>query len=68
MYILLKERLVKLDAAIPTSEKSNPVVELTLLLDSIGRESMVVERSSLTIDLQGWLELAWECQKDWLTA
>ncbi len=60
MYILLKERLVKLDAAIPTSEKSNPVVELTLLLDSIGRESMVAERSSLTIDLQGWLELAWE--------
>ena len=60
MYILLKERLVKLDAAIPTSEKSNPVVELNLLLDSIGRESMVVERSSLTIDLQGWLELAWE--------
>ena len=60
MFILLKERLVKLDAAIPTSEKSNPVVELTLLLDSIGRESMVAERSSLTIALQGWLELAWE--------
>ncbi|MEE2614293.1 MAG: PD-(D/E)XK nuclease family protein [Verrucomicrobiota bacterium] len=60
MFILLKERLVKLDAAIPTNEKSKPVVELTLLLDSIGRESMVAKRSSFTIDLQGWLELAWE--------
>lgn len=60
MFILLKERLFKLGAAIPTNEKSNPVVELTLILDSICRESTVAKRSSLTIDLQGWLELAWE--------
>ena len=60
MFILLKERLIKLDGAIPKNEKSNPVIELTLLLDSIGCESMIERRSSSTIDLQGWLELAWE--------
>ena len=60
MFKLLKERLVKLDGSIPKNEKSNPVIELTLLLDSIGCESMIERRSSSTIDLQGWLELAWE--------
>ncbi len=60
MLLLFKERLFKLNNALPTNSKRNPVVELTLLLDSLGRESQVEERLSSTIDLQGWLELIWE--------
>ena len=57
---LLKDRFAVLDEAVPAKAKRDAVAELTLLLDSLGRESLVAERPPGTIDLQGWLELAWE--------
>ena len=57
---LLKDRLACIEVMIPPKAKRDVVAELTLLIDSLGRESLVTERPSDTIDLQGWLELAWE--------
>ncbi|RTZ69554.1 MAG: hypothetical protein DSZ35_02325 [Verrucomicrobia bacterium] len=56
----LNERLARLDAAVPARAKRNPVAELALVLEDLGRESVILERPSDTVDLQGWLELAWE--------
>ena len=56
----LNERLAKLDAAVPRGAKRNAPLELSLVLDDLGRETIFPERPADTIDLQGWLELAWE--------
>ena len=56
----LNERLAGLDTAVPTNAKRNSVAELALVLEDLGRESAILERPSDTVDLQGWLELAWE--------
>ena len=56
----LSERLAKLDAALPPKAKRNAVLELSLMLDDLGRETHFPERPADTIDLQGWLELVWE--------
>ena len=56
----LNERLASLDAAVPAGAKRYAAAELALVLDDLGRESVFPERPSDTIDLQGWLELAWE--------
>ena len=56
----LNGRLARLDAAVPTKAGRNAAQELTLVLDDLGREALFPERPADTIDLQGWLELAWE--------
>ena len=56
----LNERLTGLDAAVPSGAKRNAAAELALVLDDLGRESLFPERPADTIDLHGWLELAWE--------
>ncbi|SVD55606.1 uncharacterized protein METZ01_LOCUS408460, partial [marine metagenome] len=56
----LNERLARLDAVVPTKAGRNAAQELTLVLDALGREALFPERPADTIDLQGWLELAWE--------
>ncbi len=56
----LNERLAKLDAAVPPEAKRNAALELSLVLDDLSRETLFPERPTDTIDLQGWLELAWE--------
>jgi ATP-dependent helicase/nuclease subunit B len=56
----LNERLAKLDAAVPPKAKRNVALELSLVLDDLGRQSLFPERPVDTVDLQGWLELAWE--------
>lgn len=42
------------DATVPTAEA------LALLLDSVGNESVISERRDEALEIQGWLELAWE--------
>ena len=56
----LNERLVNLDAAVPPETMRNVALELSLVLDDFSRETLFPERPTDTIDLQGWLELAWE--------
>ena len=56
----LNERLTRLDAAVPPGAKQNAPAELALVLDDLGRGALFPERPADTIDLQGWLELAWE--------
>ena len=56
----LNERLARLEAAVPPKARRNAAAELALVLDDLGRESLFPERPADTIDLQGWLELAWE--------
>ncbi len=56
----LNGSLVRLDAAVPTKAGRNATQELTLVLDDLSREALFPERPADTIDLQGWLELAWE--------
>jgi len=56
----LNDRLAKLDAAVPAAAKRSAAQELTLVLDDLGRGALFPERPADTIDLQGWLELAWE--------
>ena len=56
----LNERLAKLDAAVPAAAQRNAAAELGLVLDDLARESLFPERPTDTVDLQGWLELAWE--------
>jgi len=56
----LKEILTKLDAAIPAEARRQTAQDLALVLDELGRGTLFPERPADTIDLQGWLELAWE--------
>lgn len=42
------------ESAVPAGEA------LALLLDAVGQESVFPERSGAAVDIQGWLELAWE--------
>ena len=56
----LNERLAKLEAAVPPKARRSSTAELALVLDDLGRETFFSERPPDTIDLQGWLELAWE--------
>ena len=56
----LNERLAKLEAAVPAKAKRHAAQELALVLDDLGRGALFPERPADTIDLQGWLELAWE--------
>ena len=56
----LNERLAKLEAAVPAKAKRHAAQELALVLDDLGRGALFPERPAETIDLQGWLELAWE--------
>ena len=44
----------------PVKAKRHAAQELALLLDDLGRGALFPERPADTIDLQGWLELAWE--------
>ncbi|MEE2947846.1 MAG: PD-(D/E)XK nuclease family protein [Verrucomicrobiota bacterium] len=56
----LNESLAKLNVAVPARAKRHAVQELALVLDDLGRGALFPERPTDTIDLQGWLELAWE--------
>ncbi|MDP6794780.1 MAG: PD-(D/E)XK nuclease family protein [Verrucomicrobiota bacterium] len=56
----LNELLAKLDAAVPDRAKRHAAQELALVLDDLGRGALFPDRPADTIDLQGWLELAWE--------
>ena len=56
----LNERLAKLEAAVPAKAKRHTAQDLVLVLDELGRGALFPERPADTIDLQGWLELAWE--------
>jgi ATP-dependent helicase/nuclease subunit B len=42
------------ESAVPAGEA------LALLLDAVGQEAVFPERSGAAVDIQGWLELAWE--------
>ena len=56
----LNEILADLEDALPPKTNRHTTQELALVLDYFGRGILFPERLSETIDLQGWLELAWE--------
>jgi ATP-dependent helicase/nuclease subunit B len=57
---LFMERLGEWEAALGSGKRPPAAEALALLLDAVGREAVFPERMAEAVDIQGWLELAWE--------
>ncbi|MFP8876654.1 MAG: PD-(D/E)XK nuclease family protein, partial [Myxococcota bacterium] len=57
---LFMERLGEWEAALGPGKRPAAAEALTLLLDAVEREAVFPERAAEAVDIQGWLELAWE--------
>ena len=57
---LFMARLSEWEAALGKGKRPAAAEALVLLLDIVGREAVFPERPADAVDIQGWLELAWE--------
>ncbi len=53
-------RLAEWESVLDGQERPPAAEALTLLLEAVERESIFPERHQEAVDIQGWLELAWE--------
>ena len=57
---LFMARLAEWESVLGDQERPPSAEALTLLLEAVERESIFPERHQESVDIQGWLELAWE--------
>ena len=57
---IFMDRLCEWELVMDDAAALEPAEELGMLLDVVGEEAVFPERSGDAVDIQGWVELAWE--------